>query len=481
MVRLVPVTVALALLLVRAAGFDAQPEPARVDIQKRFTPADQQTGRYQYIPFDVPEGTTSLRVAYTYDKADGANVVDLGLFEPGPIDLGTKAFRGYSGGARSEVVLTTVGATPGYRRGPIPPGQWNLLLGLYRIAPSGVDVSITIETQRDASAAAQPAVQDEQAPQLKPPQAMPSWFRGALHTHTTHSDGTVSPRELVQMFAARGFNFIALTDHNNTTHVQDLKGLEWVDGRFPLLITGEEVTTPGGHASVWGLPANGWVDFRVLPGDGRIRDLVESARRQGAMFSVNHPASECLACGWTHEIVEGIEGIEISNGRHGEVDRALAIWDQLLASGRKITAVGSSDWHSKEQPIDDAHVRVFAFSLTQDGVLSAIRGGRVIVMTDVEAETPEIDVRAGELSAGVGDSLPLGTAKSVAIRVNAVAAPRGRLIVVQNGQPAEPIELDEKGVAKRELDAAPGYVRFEIRRADGSALAYTNPVYLVAQ
>jgi predicted metal-dependent phosphoesterase TrpH len=346
---------------------------------------------------------------------------------------------------------------------------------LYRLAPAGVDVTLTI----DAGTMNSIRVVDHAPPPRKPAPRGPAWFRGALHTHTLHSDGTLTPRELLQLFSGKAFDFVAITDHNNTTHPREFSDLYAAGHDYPLRIIGEEVTTPGGHASVWGLPPGGWVDFRVLPGDTRIRDLVASARRQGGIFSINHPASECLACGWTHDIAEGIEGIEISNGRHGEVENATAIWDKLLMSGRKITAVGSSDWHSAPNPIDNAHVRVYMPSLTQENVLSAIRAARVIVMTDADDETPEIVVRAGEVSASVGETLPIASRTPVEAQVVAASAPSGRLVVVQNGQRGTPLALDGKGTGRAEIIASPGYVRFEILRADGTALAYTNPVYLV--
>src|SRR6476661_2190047 len=48
-------------------------------IQRRFTPADRLSGRYQYVPFDVPPGTGKLSIAYRFDRANGDNVIDLGL------------------------------------------------------------------------------------------------------------------------------------------------------------------------------------------------------------------------------------------------------------------------------------------------------------------------------------------------------------------------------------------------------------------
>jgi hypothetical protein len=472
-----PALALTGLLLATATTFEAQRTPTRVTITKHFTPADQVSGRYQYVPFDLPKGVSRLHVSYTYDKAEGENVVDLGLFEPGPLDLGTRAFRGYSGGARSDAWIDKTGAAPGYREGFMPPGRWHALLGLYRVAPAGVDVTLTIEWETGGVV---PFVDYEA---LRPPSASPAerWYTGALHTHTIHSDGTVAPGELLRLFREKGFDFVAITDHNNTTHTQSLRRdvAEPKEARPLLRILGEEVTTPGGHANVWGLPEGGWVDFRVPAGSPRIRDLVAAARKEGAMFSINHPASECLACGWTHEVVDGIEAIEISNGRHGEVANAMAIWDKLLVAGRRITGVGSSDWHSAPNPIDNAHVRVHASSLTQENILAAIRAGRVIVMTDARDATPEFTVRAVGGSATFGESLPIAGAAHVEVDVKAPGAPGGRLVIVTNGQRAAPLALDAEGRVRAEAAALPGYIRFELLRADGSAAAYTNPVYLV--
>jgi len=42
-----------------------------------------------------------------------------------------------------------------------------------------------------------------------------------LHSHTTASDGTLSPRELVSAAAARGVRVLAVTDHDSTDGVRD--------------------------------------------------------------------------------------------------------------------------------------------------------------------------------------------------------------------------------------------------------------------
>ena len=41
-----------------------------------------------------------------------------------------------------------------------------------------------------------------------------NWFRGNLHTHTTRSDGTRPPEEVIADYAERGYDFLAISDHD---------------------------------------------------------------------------------------------------------------------------------------------------------------------------------------------------------------------------------------------------------------------------
>jgi hypothetical protein len=430
----------------------------RQTMTRHYTRADRERDRYVYVPFDVPADTTELRVGYDYDRADGQNTVDLGIFEPGPLDLGTSAMRGYSGGSKSQVRIGERDATPGYAAGPLPPGRWHVMLGLYSVAEQGVAVTLTIETVRAKPAVASTA----------------RWWSGALHTHTLHSDGALSALELLARIRGAGLDFVTITDHNNTTHRDEV--LRQGPPTAPLWIVGEEVTTPGGHANVWGLNAGEWVDFRVRPAERRIADLLKAAHEHGAVFSINHPASECAGCSWEHDVPAGIDAIEVWNGRHGAQDRAIALWERLLREGRRVTAVGASDWHRDPDPIDNANVRVFAPELEERAVLDAVRAGRVIVMRSAADRTPTFTVRVAGKSATVGDSIPANAERAV-IEVVAPALQGGRAVLIVNGTrlPAIPI-LD--GSARLERVLEPGYVRCEIYAADGALVSLTNPVFV---
>ena len=120
----------------------------------RVTPADRLRSDYLAIPFEVPSGSDALHVTFTYENAmsadvrTGGNTIDLGLFGPGTLEFGSPAFRGWSGSERSEVWLTADAATPGYRPGPIAPGTWHVVLGLYQVAADGAPYRLTIDTDR---------------------------------------------------------------------------------------------------------------------------------------------------------------------------------------------------------------------------------------------------------------------------------------------------------------------------------------------
>ena len=49
------------------------------------------------------------------------------------------------------------------------------------------------------------------------------WLKGNLHTHTTLSDGRLSPQERVTAYEARGYDFLALTDHYRLAEIESVQ------------------------------------------------------------------------------------------------------------------------------------------------------------------------------------------------------------------------------------------------------------------
>ncbi len=48
---------------------------------------------------------------------------------------------------------------------------------------------------------------------LEPFSTVRAHFKGNLHTHSTISDGRLTPQEVVKLYQARGYDFLAFTDH----------------------------------------------------------------------------------------------------------------------------------------------------------------------------------------------------------------------------------------------------------------------------
>ncbi len=465
--RLIPLAILVVTNSVAAEG----PNPHT--IRAHFTAKHQQVDRYVYIPFDVPAGTTRVDLELKYDKANGENVVDLGLLEPGSLALGTKAFRGWTGGERSAIFVSAVDATPGYWPGPIQAGRWQVGLGLYKVRERGVDVEVVVRTSSAPTIAVMPSLPDRPT---EPIRSGPAWYAGALHAHTHHSDGALAPQALASRARAEGLDFITITDHNNTAHQR-----EAIDVPGLLTVSGEEVTTPGGHLNVWGLAGErDFIDFRVQPGDPALVGLVKTAVAKNALVGINHPFSACVACSWTHAVPDGVTTIEISGREPEEMPRAVALWDTLLRAGRRVTAIGVSDWHRGDSPIGSASVRVWANELSTRAIIDGIRAGRVVVMIDAATQPPDVRVTSGTQVARIGDTITVEPGDPVAISVtaNAPLYAGAQAELFWNGERVATAPLIDNGVRFDRFASTDGYLRLHVLAANGTPVAVTNPVWI---
>lgn len=291
-----------------------------------WTRADQRDAPHREVAVDVPAGVDWLRVELRYDR-DRA-VLDLGLVDPG-------GFRGYSGGARTEAVVGRHRATPGYLPGAPQEGTWSVLLGLYRIPREGVSWEVEVETGRGEPPLPPPPPWPA-LPARVPRRALPAepgvrWVATDLHSHSVHSDGTLTVPELAARARAAGLDLLAVTDHNTIAHHAELAEVAaWSEVE---LLPGQEVTTRGGHANVLG--AAPWVDFRAPAHEWRA-----AADAAGALFEICHPVAGDL--GWRHPVPGPPDLVEVWHATWwGDPARAVAFWQ--THGGR---LVGGSDFHT---------------------------------------------------------------------------------------------------------------------------------------
>ena len=464
--------------------------------------------RYVYVPFDVPPHAVRISVSYQYDRANGANTIDIGLFDSRSMgtDTDSRGFRGWSGGRRSEFFISRDEATPGYVRGQMPAGKWHIILGLYRVAPDGVDVTFKIDIETDngprnsrpagpetsaSGASTMPVAEGNGPGPLLPAQKVNGqgerWWRGDLHMHTVHSDGDWTIPGLISSARNTGLDFIVVTDHNTPSHHAEIdrlsKGL-----KQPLVMRGEEITTYGGHTNAWGLPAGTWIDFRVRPSDAaRMSKVVADVHRSGAIISINHPFALCGGCSWTYpSTAREFDAIEVWNGSWDPTDdQALNMWDEFLRSGRRITAIASSDSHRSLNPIGQPTTHVAARSLSQSLLLKAIRQGRVYLTEKAAGPviTFEAELAKGERRArlNIGDEIHLSAPATIRFRISTEAVPSGATVsLISNGQVLRSFSARADNQTELiEVDSQQdSYYRLEIRDSKKNVLALTNPIYV---
>jgi len=451
------------------------------------TLADKATDDYLLLPFEAPAGIGRLTVRYTYTHRVSAalpggsgNVVDIGVFDPrGAAVFQGRGFRGWSGSNRSEFTIGLADTTPGYLPGPIYPGVWHIILGLYHIVPEGCHYRVEINLSADAGQPGRPAP----SPSVpRPARRGLRWRRGDLQSHTHHSDGAGSLADLAAAARARGLDFVAVTEHNTASH---LPYLAQAGGDDLLLIPGQEITTYYGHANAWGIQS--CQEFRCSDKATMAR-IIDAVHASGWLFSINHPKDNGPAWEYGSDLpfdcVEAWQGLWAANNH-----QSLAFWDSLLRQGRRVVAVGGSDKHvapfTGEPGIHDIGTPttwVYAEELSTAGILAGIRAGHVFVSAD--SPGPELYLAAdadgdGLYEVMMGDEVIVAARQPVMLRAHVVGG-RGLMLSIVSGDGVKrvPVENDDfthRWQARPDDDT---FYRLELVEPHGGKVS-RNPVTLV--
>ena len=458
----------------------------------------------------MPTNASRIRVSYGYSDPVTApfgngpgNVIDIGIFDSRGYDfLDPAGFRGWSGASKPEFFLARDEATPGYIRGPLFPGEWNVMLGVDRIEPDGVryEVAVTIE-EGGGGKEEGGGVEEDRRWKMEDDIATrhsalgtkhsPRWLKGDLHCHTVHSDGLNSVEEIVRNAVEIGLDFLAVTDHNTSTHFEDMDRLA---GLPIVLIPGEEVTTYWGHANMWGLRE--WIDFRCADEDA-IQAVRKYVLRKGGLISVNHP--KCVGPPWLFRGWEGYSAMEVWQAPWRFYNwESLERWDTLLRKGERVVAVGGSDTHSIP-PAEPQHPHGLGNPTTwvyaepwEASVLDAIRVGHVFI-TDAPNDTQLIltaDADGdGRFETLMGDTISAGDGRPVRFRVEVRGGMDRRLWLIADGVPVDIRPLDKvESTHEFRLDiVSRRHVRAELRGYRGRpergevVWAMTNPIWVTGE
>ena len=416
---------------------------------------------YLTIPFSMPVDTESFRLSYHYERhheTEGTiergtftarreiNIIDLGLIAPGNIEVGA------SGSDKNEIHLAETHATPGYRPYPLVPGEWQILVGAYKVAPEGVTVTYELE--------------------FSPKQLQ--LFKGDLHVHTLASDGVLTASELAWRARRHGLDFLAITDHNQMVSAQALPQEAGVT-----LIPGVEWTHYQGHANFLGVDRPYDTPFATNTLE-EAQARFDSARARGALITVNHPYEG--GCEFQFDLQAlPFDCLEIWNGPMRESNlRAVGLWQTLLVAGKKVPICGGSDYH-RDTPFlfpGGPTTCVYAMSASPSDLLAALKQGHAYIT--FAPNGPALELTAGE--AMLGDTVGWPDTRELQIVASGLlAGDILRVVTSHNSVPLLQAPADGQFRATYTMESA-GFARVEILRSFLPGLPalpalMSNPIY----
>lgn len=402
-------------------------------IIRRFIPKEQEK-TYLYLPFEVPSNTASIAIGYRYEGDDGGslpnaekNCIDLGVIAPDGSDLGGR------GSSVHYAYISPSYSTDGFRTCDLRPGTYQVLLGAYLVRQEGVEVEITITVTPGSK----------------------SYFRGDTHIHTTRSDGVKKLWQIPRLLQKRRLQFGFITDHN-----QKLTDISLPQSRRALLIAGYEWTNYHGHVNFLGVDTPFDGTYAIDTPQELLR-YCRQAKERGAMVSVNHPT--CCYCPFRFDVEAfDFDGMEVWNGpmRINNL-QAVELWDGLLQKGKKIVALGGSDYHRDYfvlKMLGAPCVEVETERLSADSILQAVKEGKVTIY-DCPGRA-RLTLAAGE--ATTGDTV--AWQQGMSVKAVAEKLKKGEILrLIANGQTIA--ERTAKRTGRVELSATVeerGYVRAEI-------------------
>lgn len=459
------------------------------------TVTDKQQNTYIEDPFTVPSGTYRVTLTLAYTGKEQKSTLDLGIVDPNGV-------RCWSGGNKTTLTMSATSATPSCLVGPVVAGTWKLLLGVPNIRPS-VTSTYTAEIFFTKTG----LVADEPLRLRKPLRTGAAWYRGDLHMHTGHSDGSCKnlsganvpcPLFLTAEAASRrGLDFIAISDHNASSQYAMMRELAPYFSTL-LLIPGREITTFHGHSNLFGTEE--FLDFRL--GSSGVPDATTMFRRAaalGGIMSLNHPglptAEFCMGCGWTPDppidlsLVTAIE--VINSGAEEGPSSGLPFWEKGLNAGYRLTAIGGSDNHNAPRELDkpgsvgSPTTIVYARELSTPAILAGISAGHAFVdLTASKDRLLEVMARVGDAQATMGDTLIARAHRTVAFAVHTASVTGATLLFLEDGKPlagTKPLALsgtDQTMLLHWESDGQRHWFRADVRGPDGKLWLLGNPIYL---
>ena len=228
------------------------------------------------------------------------------------------------------------------------------------------------------------------------------YFKANLHTHSTISDGKLTPEEVKEGYKALGYHILCLSDHNTIIDHSDMNEPDF------LMLTGAEInvndqdfTVTSGKTyhlnliaktpdNLW-FPAKRrrWFDVpeeidRKIQYDNMdlqhttdsINAMIQKANEKGFLVMYNHPTWSCHTYP-DYAYLKGIWGMELRNTECcmiGHNENNARVYKEMLANGIPVFPVGTDDMHYRRS-LGKSWIMVGATALSYGSVIAAMERG----------------------------------------------------------------------------------------------------------
>ncbi|MES2488323.1 MAG: CehA/McbA family metallohydrolase [Pseudomonadota bacterium] len=436
---------------------------------------------YRMLPFKVASGTGRVEVSYGWTDKPGlpstpltSTTLDLGLWDQHGY-RSNAGFRGWSGSRQGRIdqeqspVFVEAGAADrGYLPGKIEPGVWYADLGVGASSPQGADWVVKVECKvgGGTTPANNPVDKNHVA------RSAAGWYSGDFHMHAYHSNPNAPDWDgFIQQARAAKLDFLMVTEYVTTQHWRTLGAVQRANPDL-LIYPGREIITYYGHVMGHGETPH-VSEYRHGFENVKISDVQKAIKADGALFQINHPTSFppplfsnfCRGCyfelgdqiDWdqvdTMEILNGPLlttaddlGVPLSDPKieNPFMTTALALWDQQLSAGHKITGVSGSDSKGVDAPdqrerkgYGSSATVVYAPELSRTAIKAAIKAGHAYVKTRGVTASPSLQFEASTSDgqhAIFGDTLKVAANGTVKLRTTVTGGMGQLLSYYRNGE-----------------------------------------------
>jgi hypothetical protein len=224
------------------------------------------------------------------------------------------------------------------------------------------------------------------------------FWKGTLHTHSTRSDGKLSPERVCQTYRELGYDFLAITDHflkNYNYPLTDTSSFSTPD--FATLPGAELHAYQTATGELWHILAVGLpLDFAQPAADETGPQLAARALETGAFVAAAHPAwydlteDDLISLGPIH-------AIEIFNGvaaDHNDCAESWSILDAMLVRGYRYSGCATDDAHfdPRLHDVGRGWVWVKSESLSPKSLLDALKAGHYYSSTGPQIHDLEVQL-----------------------------------------------------------------------------------------